>query len=98
MARKRKAIKIEQKPNYVVEDFKNPPKKQVLGYRRVKTKSGHVITVAIMRKKGTRGGRTKVTSVWHPRTEKKSSNPAVTRALRKRRSRTGTALEAFRKR
>lgn len=96
MARKRRAIKIEHTRNFVVEDFKNPPKRQVIGYRRKKV-GGHVLIIAILRKKGPRGGRTVVTSVWHPKTERKASNPTVTRALR-RRSRVGAALEAFRKR
>lgn len=67
MARK---YKVERTKNYIIHDYRNPPKKQVLGYRRVKTESGHIITVAIMRKKGPRGGRTKVTSIWHPKDEK----------------------------
>ncbi len=68
----RKVIKVEETPNYVVEDYKNPPKKQVLGYRTVKTPSGHLVRVAILRKKGPRGGRTTVTSVWHPKKEWKA--------------------------
>jgi hypothetical protein len=65
----RKPIKVVPKSNWVVVDYKNPPKKRVLGYRRKKVK-GHLITVAILRKKGPRGGRTVVTSVWHPRKKK----------------------------
>ncbi len=68
MAR-RKVIKTERTPNFVVQDYKNPPKKQVLGYRTVKTKTGHLLRVAILRKKGPRGGRTQVTSLWHPKKE-----------------------------
>lgn len=68
----RKAIKTVTKPNYVVEDLKNPPKSQILGYRRVKTKSGHIINVAILKKKGPRGGRTVATSLWHPKKEWKA--------------------------
>lgn len=67
MARK---YKVERTKNYVVHDYRNPPKKQVLGYRRIKTGDGRIITVAIMRKKGPRGGRTRVTSIWYPRGKK----------------------------
>ncbi|MGB9886904.1 MAG: hypothetical protein ACPLRW_07905 [Moorellales bacterium] len=76
MARKRKIIKVEQKPNYVVEDYKNPPEKDIIGYRRVKTKSGHIINVAILKKKGPRGGRTVATSLWHPKSEKRTEKAA----------------------
>lgn len=84
MARRRKVIGIENKPNYVVEDFKNPPEDEVIGYRR-KRVDGHLLTLAILKDKGPRGGRTVVTSVWHPKTEKKASNQQVTKALRRRR-------------
>lgn len=70
MTKKRKTIKIEHTKNYVVEDYKNPPKKDVVAYRRKKV-DGHVLTLAILKKKGPRGGRTVVTSIWHPKTEKK---------------------------
>ncbi len=66
---KRKVLKIERTKNYVVEDYRNPPKKDIVGYRRVKTKSGHIVNVAILKKKGPRGGRTVATSVWHPKSE-----------------------------
>lgn len=70
----RKVIKTVTKPNYVVEDLKNPPKSQIQGYRRVKTKSGHIINVAILKKKGPRGGRTVATSIWHPKKEWKAKH------------------------
>lgn len=66
--KKRKPIKTETKGNYVIEDYKNPPKKEIKGYRTVK-KDGHLIKVAIMKNEGPRGGRTKVTSIWHPKNE-----------------------------
>ncbi len=68
-AKGKKVLKVERTPNYVVEDYKNPPKKQVLGYRTVKTPSGHLVRVAILRKKGPRGGRTVATSIAHPKKE-----------------------------
>jgi len=82
---KRKVIKVEKKPTgrYVWEDYRNPPKRLVLGYRTVKTKGGHVVRVAILRKKGPRGGRTVATSVGHPITERSSSNPRVNAMLRR---------------
>ena len=64
----RKPIKFEKTKNFIVEDYKNPPEKDVIGYRRKKV-DGHVITIAILRKKGPRGGRTKITSLWHPKEE-----------------------------
>jgi len=87
MAR-RKVLKVEKKPTgkYVWEDYKNPPKRDVIGYRTVK-QGNHVIRVAILRRKGPRGGRTVVTSVGHPLTERKSSNPRVTAMLRRLRRR-----------
>lgn len=67
--KERKPIKIEHTKNYVVEDYKNPPAKDVVAYRRKKV-DGHVLTLAVLKKKGPRGGRTVVTSIWHPKTEK----------------------------
>lgn len=67
--KKRKPIGFEEKPNYIVEDYKNPPKKDVIKYRR-KRVGDHIITIAVLRKKGPRGGRTKITSLWHPKGEK----------------------------
>lgn len=78
----RKAIKIEKKPNYVVEDYRNPPKNKIAGYRRKKLASGHILNLAIMKGTSPKGGKTVVTSVWHPKTEKKSANPKVTKALK----------------
>jgi hypothetical protein len=82
VARSRRAVSIKQKPNYVVEDLRNPPKSQVLGYRTKKLPGGHLVRVAILKRKGPRGGRTVATSIWHPKSERSSSNPAVTRALK----------------
>lgn len=65
--------RLVRKPNYVVEDLRSPSKKLVLRYRRkvVVDKQGrrHILNVAILRKSGPRGGRTRVTSVWHPKGE-----------------------------
>jgi len=69
---KRKAVKVVQKPNYTVVDYRNPPRKQILRYRTVKTKTGHLVRGAVLRRKGPRGGRTVATSVWHPKSERKS--------------------------
>jgi len=95
LARSRKVIGYEAKPRYVVEDYRNPPKSQIIGYRRKKLPSGHILTLAILRRKGPRGGRTVVTSLWHPRTERdlpkgykrlsSMAKQAVRRAARKRR-------------
>lgn len=82
---KRKAHSTITKPNYVVEDFRSPPKSQVKGYRTVRLPGGHLARVAILKKPGPRGGRTRITSLWHPKTERRSSNPRVTQALKKAR-------------
>lgn len=68
MAKKRRPIGVEQTKNYTIVDYKNPPKRLVAGYRR-KRVGNHLLTIAILKKKGPRGGRTVVTSVWHPKTE-----------------------------
>lgn len=68
---KPKAQKVVTKPNYVVEDYRNPPQKGVVGYRTVKLPGGHLARVAILRKEGPRGGRTRITSLWHPKAEKR---------------------------
>lgn len=71
-----KVIKVVHKKNYIVQDYKNPPKKQIkrdpetgeLMYRRKKIigKDGreHILTFAITKKEGKRGGHTKLTSKW----------------------------------
>lgn len=71
----KKVIKREDKPNYTVEDYKNPPEKNIQKdkdnnpmYRRkvVHGKDGkkHILTVAVMDKTGPQGGKTQVTSKW----------------------------------
>lgn len=67
---KKKVIKRATTPNYVVDDYKNPPKKDVVAYRTKKV-GDHLVKVAILKKKGSRGGSTEITSLWHPKSEKK---------------------------
>jgi len=78
VASKKKRVKIVETPNYIVEDLPNPPKSKVKGYRRVRAKKqkGHLITVALLK-----GGGSVATSIWHPKSERKASNPAVEKAL-----------------
>ena len=85
MAR-RKTISVETSKTgkYVWQDFKDPQKRDVLRYRTVK-KGGHVIRVAVLKKKGPRGGRTVAVSIGHPKTERASSDPRVNKALRRAR-------------
>lgn len=68
-----KVIKKTSTKNYIVSDYKNPPEKDVKAYRRkvIYDKDGlkHIITVAILKKKGPKGGRTRITSIWHPKKE-----------------------------
>lgn len=85
----RKVIGIEHTRNFVVEDLKDPPKKQVLRYRSKKLPDGHVLTFAVTRGKGPRGGRTKLINIKHPVTEADSANKHVERALRARQRRGG---------
>ena len=79
---KRKVISTVTKPNYVVEDLRDPPKRDVEGYRTVR-RGNHLIRVAILKRKGPRGGRTVATSVWHPKSERKASSPRVTQVLKR---------------
>ena len=72
--KKQKVIKTVDMPNYKVQDFKNPPKKDIKkkgrkGQYRSKVVYGkdgqrHVLRFAIMNKSGPEGGRTKLTSKW----------------------------------
>ncbi len=70
MATKRKPMKIEKSKNYIVEDYKDPPKKQVLRYRSKKLEDGTILTFAVMRGKGPEGGRTKLVNIKYPRRRK----------------------------
>jgi hypothetical protein len=63
----KKVIKVERTKNFIVKDYKDPPKKDVKGYRTKKLPSGVLVTVAILRKTGPRGGRTEVVNIKKPR-------------------------------
>lgn len=65
--------KVLVKGDYVVEDLPNP-KGKIVGYRRIRPpdQPGHIINIALLE-----GGGSKATSVWHPKTERKSANPTV---------------------
>jgi len=69
----RKVIKREFTRNYVVEDYRDPPKKEVKGYRTKRLPDGTLVTVAIMRKPGPRGGRTKIVNLKKPRGKRDES-------------------------
>jgi len=72
----RKVLKIEEKPNYVIEDYKNPPKKNIIGWRRkkIKDKDGyeHIINLAIVKDPKTGKTKTVATSLWHSKKEPKA--------------------------
>jgi hypothetical protein len=68
----RKPVSLKRTKNFLVEDYRNPPKRQVLAYRSKKTKDDHVLTVAVLKKEGPRGGRTVLTSLKHPKGEKRA--------------------------
>lgn len=79
-----KGTKVVVKPHYVVEDLPNPPESEVKAYRTVR-QGNHLVRVAVLKRKGPRGGRTVATSIWHPKSERKSASPSVQRALRRAR-------------
>lgn len=64
---KRKPVSREETKNFIVEDYKDPPKKQVLRYRSKKLDDGTVLTFAVTRGKGPEGGRTKLVNIKHPK-------------------------------
>ena len=85
MARKKEKYKVhpndflyvEETPNYVVQKIrKDPP--DAIKYRRkvVYDKHGyrHLLTIAVVSRKGKRGGRTVLTSIWHPKREPKAQD------------------------
>ncbi len=63
----KKVIKVERTKNFIVKDYKDPPRKEVKGYRTKKLRDGTLVTVAILRKEGPRGGRTEVVNIKKPR-------------------------------
>lgn len=64
---KRKPIGREETKSFIVEDYKDPPKKRVLRYRSKKLDDGTVLTFAVMRGKGPNGGRTELVNIKHPK-------------------------------
>jgi len=56
-----KVIKTVIKPNYIVEDLRNPPESQVRAYRR-KRVGDNLLTIAFLK-----GGGSRVTSIWKPK-------------------------------
>jgi len=63
----KKVIKVERTKNFIIEDYKDPPKKEIEGYRSKRLPNGTLVTVAILRKRGPRGGRTEVVNIKKPR-------------------------------
>lgn len=55
-----------EKRNYIVEDLRDPPRSQVLRYRR-KRQGDHLINIAVLR-----SGKSVATSIWHPKDESKA--------------------------
>lgn len=70
MTTKRKPMKIEKTKNDIVENYKDPPKKQVLRYRSKKLEDGTILTFAVMRGKSPEGGRTELVNIKYPRRRK----------------------------
>jgi hypothetical protein len=67
----KKTIGWERTKNFVVEDFKDPPRKLIKAYRSKKLPDGHVLTFAVLKTKGPRGGRTELLNVKHPKSERR---------------------------
>lgn len=70
----RKVIGKTDKPNFTVDEYKNPNKKDIVKgedkkpmYRSKKLPGGEVVRFAIMKNPGPRGGRTQATSFWRPK-------------------------------
>lgn len=85
--KEQKIIRKSTTPNYKVEHFKKPAKKTIKKeegrpkYRTVETFDDegerHLVKVAIMKKKGKRGGTTKATTIMHPKSEKYTSEQYI---------------------
>lgn len=77
--KEQKVIKKDTTLNYKCEHFRKPPMKNIKKekgepkYRTVETiddeGNRHLVRVAIMKKKGKRGGTTKATTILHPKNE-----------------------------
>lgn len=82
-----KVEKIEQSKNYVIEDYKNPPKEFISRWRRktITDKSGtrHLGTIAFLNKKGRQaiGRKSIMTSLWHPKSENKAKTLLQTKNI-----------------
>ena len=67
---KNQPIKKEETNNYNIDDYKNPPKKDIIGYRKkiIISKDGRriLVTLALIKNKD---GKiiTKKTSIWKPK-------------------------------
>lgn len=68
-----KIIKQTETKNYNIDDYRNPPKRNILGYRTkvIVDKDGnrHLMRLAIVKDKNNNTVM-KPTSFWHPKTEK----------------------------
>ena len=71
-----KVIGITKTKNYTIEEYKNPPKKYIIGWRRkkIKDKDGyeHIINLALVKDPKTGKIKTVRTSIWHPKEEPKA--------------------------
>lgn len=70
--------KVLKTKNFVVEDFRNPPKKFISKYRKKEIIDDegqrHLATFAVLNKMGqkAKGVKTVMTSMWHPKSEPKA--------------------------
>lgn len=62
----RKPVSVRRENGWIVEEYRNPPARQVKGYRRKKLEDGTVLTFAVLRKRGPQGGTTVLTSIKKP--------------------------------
>lgn len=62
-------VKVEKTKHFIVKDFRDPPKREIRGYRAKKLPDGTVLTFAILTTKGPRGGRTALVNEKKPRSQ-----------------------------
>lgn len=65
----KKIIKVEEKPNYIISQYKSPPKEDIVGYRKkvIKTDKDNfkrILTLALVKNNKNKKIKTVATSLW----------------------------------